>query len=163
MAPLLLTTMAPLLLTTASEPGAVMRTSRWYGGDDFEIAQTPLIDIIFILIIFFLVATTFSTDERDLDIELPEGGEGTPIMAEEQKVVVNIRAGGVIVVRSRVLTVPELDSELAAVAAAEKPPPVEIRGDTNARHGRIMEVMNLCSKHGITDYSLTQRLVAEAP
>ena len=38
---------------------------------------------------------------------------------------------------------------------------VEIRGDAGVRHGRIMEIMNLCRKSGVTQYSLTQRIVKE--
>ena len=48
-------------------------------------------------------------------------------------------------------------------AATQKEMFVEIRGDAAAKHGRIMQIMNLCRKCGVTQYSLTQRIVNESP
>lgn len=128
--------------------------------DTFDIPQTPLIDIIFILIIFFLVATTFYTDERDLEIELPQGTSGDLIAKEDDKFVINIRQGGVIVVKQEVLTMKTLAATLK-IRVSEGKSNVEIRGDTNTLHGRVMAVMNLCKENGIHDYALTQRVVTE--
>ncbi len=137
-----------------------MRHGRLQETESFEIPQTPLIDIIFILIIFFLVATTFYTDERDLDINLPEGTQGNLITQEEDKYVINVRQSGVIVVRNEIKSLSELEQELRGLVARGKTS-VEVRGDSNAFHGTIMQVMNLCKKVGIGEYSLTQRIVKE--
>jgi len=70
--------------------------SRWQSEESFEVPQTPLIDIIFILIIFFLVATTFYSEERDVEVKLPEGSEGTIITRDNSRMVINVRQGGVL-------------------------------------------------------------------
>ena len=139
-----------------------MSRDRWHEAERFEIPLTPLIDIIFILIVFFLVATTFYTEERDLEIRLPEGTEGDAIVQEENNFVINVRQGGLIVVGKRIVDMGELETSLRQLAR-QKEAKVEIRGDTDARHGRIMAVMNLCKRCGISSYALTQRIVREVP
>ena len=136
------------------------RRDRWSETESFEVPQTPLIDIIFILIVFFLVATTFYSEERDIKVELPEGDQGSVIDREEERLVVNVRTGGVITIRNELVSMQELEKEFIA-AAKKQNLFVEIRGDAAATHGRIMEVMNLCRKSGVTQYSLTQRIVTE--
>lgn len=139
-----------------------MARNRWDTEEPFEIPLTPLIDIIFILIVFFLVATTFYTEERDLDIQLPEGTEGNLIPQETTRFVINVRQAGVIVVNNKILTMQELEGQLKEIGSGGKRP-VEVRGDAGTRHGKIMAVMNLCKKSGVGEYSLTQRIVKEVP
>ena len=138
-----------------------MPRNRWQSVEGFEIPLTPLVDIIFILIVFFLVATTFYSEERDIDITLPEGTEGDAILEEDGVYVINVRDSGAIVVENRILSMGELEQELEQLCRGGQPR-VEIRGDTDCRHGRIMGVMNVCKKHGVADYSLTQRIVKDA-
>jgi biopolymer transport protein ExbD len=138
-----------------------MARDHWQTDDSgFEIPLTPLVDIIFNLIIFFLVATTFYSEERDLKIRLPEGTHGDALTQEGSLYVINVRDSGVIVVGTTLMSLEQLDQELAKLATQRRPK-VEVRGDTNARHGQIMAVMNLCRKHGISEYSLTQRIVKD--
>jgi biopolymer transport protein ExbD len=136
--------------------------SRWRSQEAFEIPQTPLIDIIFILIVFFLVATTFYSEERDVEVQLPEGTEGTVVGRESKRFVVNIRRGGALVVDNTVLSLDQLEGELVRYAES-KEPFVEVRGDSNVSHGRIMTVINLCKKHGLNHLALTQRIVEDHP
>lgn len=137
-----------------------MSRGRWQESESFEVPMTPLVDIIFILIVFFLVATTFTTKERDLKIKLPEGTEGEKIEKNIEPYVINIRASGVVVVRERILNMKELAADLRQhVLHGRKK--VEIRGDADCRHRNVMGVMNLCKRLGITDYSLTQRIFSE--
>lgn len=137
-----------------------MGRDRWNTAEPFEVPLTPLVDIIFILIVFFLVATTFYSEERDLKVRLPEGTEGDVIAREEKQYVINVRESGVVVVGKRILSMSELESELRHINE-DRNAKVEIRGDTSARHGTIMAVMNLCKKCGIANYALTQRIVRD--
>lgn len=137
-----------------------MARNRWDTDETFEIPLTPLIDIIFNLLVFFLVATTFYSEERDLKVRLPQGTQGDVIARQEAAYVVNVREAGVIVVENRILSLDDLSRELAKLAREHRAK-VEIRGDTDARHGAIMAIMNLCKQHGISDYALTQRIVKE--
>ena len=111
-------------------------------------------------LVFFLVATTFYTEERDLEVRLPEGTQGEAITQEGGPYVVNVRQGGVIVVANKIMTMDELEKELQQLRQTRKPK-VEVRGDTQAQHGSIMAVLNLCKRLGIVDFALTQRIVKE--
>ena len=55
------------------------------------IELTPIIDIVFLLLIFFLVATTFQQSEREIQIALPEAESGGPISVSLRELVVNIQ------------------------------------------------------------------------
>ena len=136
------------------------RSNRWADEESFDIPLTAMIDVVFNLIIFFLVATTFYSEERDLKVKLPQGTQGEMIARQEKPYVINVREAGVLVVENRILSLEDLGKELAQVGRQHQAK-VEIRGDASARHGVIMSVMNLCKQHGITDYALTQRIVKE--
>lgn len=136
------------------------RNGRWTSQDEFDVPLTPLIDIIFILIVFFLVATTFYSEERDMHVNLPEGTEGEAIAKDNTLFVINVRESGIIVVNDTILSMEDLATKLENVARTPERN-VEIRGDTKARHGTIMSIMNLCRKLGITDYAVSQRIVHE--
>ena len=136
------------------------RNGRWTSQDEFDVPLTPLIDIIFILIVFFLVATTFYSEERDMSVNLPEGTEGDAIAKDNTLFVINVRESGIIVVNDTILSMEDLATKLETVARTPERS-IEVRGDAKARHGTIMNIMNLCRKLGITDYAVTQRIVHE--
>lgn len=133
---------------------------RWSDSETFDVPQTPLIDVVFILIVFFLVATTFYTEERDLKVKLPEGTEGDAIARETETYIINVRESGIYVVNGEIVSLDAIDQHLAEIGADG--PTVEVRGDADSRHAAIMAVMNLCKKNKVTHYSLTQRIVREA-
>ncbi len=137
-----------------------MARDRWNTDESFDVPLTAMLDVIFNLLFFFLVATTFYTEERDLKVRLPDGTQGEMIVREQKRVVVNVRQEGVIVIDNRLLSLDELGQKLAGLAR-DRQIRIEIRGDANARHGTIMAVMNLCKQHGISDYALTQRIIRD--
>ena len=60
--------------------------------------MTPLIDVVFLLLIFFLVASRLSQEDRELDVPLPTAANAMPMTSEAQELVVNIDDQGGIVV-----------------------------------------------------------------
>jgi len=123
-----------------------------------EIAMTPLIDMMFLLIIFFLVSTAFIDPEKDQAIKLPEVDEGVTLKKQPDDIVINVRQGGVIVVAGHIVTVDELRERLAK--AAEKNPKqlVKIRGDGLAYHKQVVRVYEACAKAKIRNISVVTRL-----
>ncbi|MHC4921682.1 MAG: ExbD/TolR family protein, partial [Planctomycetota bacterium] len=79
--------------------------------DDGGINLTPLIDVVFLLLIFFLTATTFSREEVEMDLELPEAASGEPA-AGEQTIVINIGRDGRLVMNGRGVTEEALHQKL---------------------------------------------------
>ncbi len=110
----------------------------------------PLIDIVFLLLIFFLVATTFAEAEKDILIKLAEASEGKEREKSTRILVVNVRKSGVIVINQRVKTMDQL--EKLVISAKEQNPDlvVVVRCDRNAYHKHFVRILNMCEKVGVT-------------
>ena len=120
---------------------------------------TSLIDVVFLLLVFFLAATNFTRKELDQQVQLPRSGrpEDAAVPAPES-LVINIRADGVLVVNGRVQDVDGLRetarSWRAARLAAGLPSRAAIRGDGRAPYETVMRVLGLCRREGIVEVDL---------
>lgn len=123
--------------------------------DEFAIPMTPLLDVVFLLLVFFLVSTSFVRPEKSIDIKLPAAEQAAEPANEKRTVVVNVRKTGLLVVDQRVLTG---DQDLVqTLMRARKAGPnlsVVIYGDRSAAHKHIVKVMNAALKVGIEDMSI---------
>ncbi len=117
------------------------------------LSLTPLIDVVFLLLIFFLVATRFEEEERWLDVALPEAAQAAPLISRPKEILVNIDQQGRYFVGTRQYSLHELE-KLLRQAAASNPgrQQVGIRADRRCRWQPIVTVMDLCNKVGIRDY-----------
>jgi biopolymer transport protein ExbD len=116
---------------------------------------TPMIDCVFLLLIFFLVATRFAEEERELDVQLPVASEARPLVAKPQSVFVNIDKDGRYVVGNRTVSLPQLQDVLHQ-AQVNNPGrvSVRIRGDRRSSLDSSVQVFNLCHRVGIRDYDI---------
>lgn len=103
----------------------------------------PLLDVVFLLLVFFLAATTFARDEVALDLRLPEARSGAA-GAPTRQIVVNVCADGRLVVDGREVSIEGLRQKLAAAAARDREQPVVVRGDTAAQFGLGLQVLDAC-------------------
>ena len=120
-----------------------------------ELPLTPLIDVVFLLLIFFLTATSFYKKEKDIKVDPPRATEGKAVAHKDREITVNIRnerQGGVLVVDDRIITLPRLTEMLSEAARRNPKQTVIIRGDKRAYHQRIVDVLNACKKADITNY-----------
>lgn len=119
------------------------------------LSMTPLIDVVFLLLIFFLVASRLSQEDRELDIPLPSAANAMPMTAEPQEMVVNIDEKGAIFVNSEFLQEEEFQ-QLLTQAIANNPfgQSVIIRADRRVPLQTPVDVMDICLKCGAT-YSLS--------
>ena len=121
-----------------------------------SLSLTPLIDIVFLLLIFFLVATRFAEEDRELDVVLPTASEAQPLVVQPQQIFVNIDQHGIFYMDSRHLDEEQLELALKKVAANNPAhPSVKIRADHRSECQSLITVMNLCNRAGILDYSVT--------
>lgn len=121
--------------------------------DDIGFQLTPLIDCVFLLLIFFLVATTYQDPERELDVELPPAESGSEREALEE-IVLNVFRDGRVALHGREVDGDGLRSELERAAAHDPLTPVTIRGDARAEHARIVAVMDACALAGLSNLSV---------
>ncbi len=116
---------------------------------DDGINLTPMIDVVFLLLIFFLAATTFAREEVALDLRLPEAKSGQP-GTQGKQLVVNVLADGRLSVEGRDVTMEALRQKLAAAAARDRDQQVVVRGDQQAQFGLGLQVLDACRLAKIT-------------
>jgi len=116
----------------------------------------PLIDVVFLLLIFFLVATRFAEEERELDVLLPNASEAQPLTSKPGELFINIDQQGRYYVTGKILTLEELDRTLRA-ASVNNPGrlSVIIRADKRVVWNYVVAAMNACNKAKIRDYRVT--------
>jgi biopolymer transport protein ExbD len=123
-----------------------------------EIAMTPLIDMMFLLIIFFLVSTAFIDPEKDQNIRLPEVAEGVARRKAPEEMIINVRQGGVLVVSGRIVTLEELQEQLHQAVRTDPNQVVRVRGDAMAYHQQVVRVLEACQKANVKTVSVVTRL-----
>jgi biopolymer transport protein ExbD len=121
--------------------------------DEIGFQMTPLIDCVFLLLIFFLVATTYQDPERSLDLELPQAESGSEHEALEE-IVLNVFRDGRVALHGREIDGDGLRAELERAAAHDRATPVTIRGDAHVEHARIVAVMDACALAGLSNLSV---------
>lgn len=116
-----------------------------------SIEMTPMIDMVFLLLIFFLVATTFQQSEREMQIALPFANSSAPISALLQELIINVDAEGKIILGGRTLTAEELQSRVSESVAANPEQKVTVRGDRDTAYANIIIVLDICKGAGIQE------------
>ena len=116
---------------------------------------TPLIDVVFLLLIFFLVASRLSQEDRELDVPLPSAANAMPMTAEPQELIVNIDQNGSIVINNQVLKLDQFQTMLGQ-AIVDNPlgQSVVIRADRRVPLQTPVDVMDVCLESGAV-YSLS--------
>ncbi len=115
---------------------------------------TPLIDVVFLLLIFFLVATRFAKEERALELELPTASESLPLTEEPRELFINIDREGRYFIQGRFRHVEDVE-QILIQAAANNPltQAVVIRADRQADWQAVLTAFDLCKKAGIYQYT----------
>lgn len=113
----------------------------------------PMIDIVFLLLIFFIVTWQFTKSETELSVSVPTAQEGADPERQRGEIVINILANGMIKIEGTSVDLPQLLKKLASIAAQYENQPVRIRGDGGVAYQRIVEVIDTCQKAGIWNIS----------
>ena len=105
--------------------------------------MTPLIDCVFLLIIFFMVTTVFK-EPHSLQVELPEAKQA--IQVEEKKLVASIDKTGQMEINRHLVTLAELHSVLSQQKQNTRSMTLIIRTDKETRHGPVLETMEIAKR-----------------
>ncbi|MBR9803731.1 MAG: ExbD/TolR family protein [Rubinisphaera brasiliensis] len=122
---------------------------------------TPMIDIVLLLIIFFMVGTKFSDAERQFEINLPTVSDAMPLTTLPDELVVSVSEKGELTLDSRPVTLAELQQELTTAAERYADQAVIIRGDAQGSYQNVMDVLAACHRAGLHNLSLANRLNRE--
>ncbi len=115
--------------------------------------MTPMIDVVFLLLCFFVTSQIFSPWETEIDIALPTAQTGQVPQRLPGELIINIRADGDAVVNGRVLASEDLGSMLTRMAGLFPGQPVILRADKDARYESVITVLDLCRKADIWNIS----------
>ena len=141
-----------------------MKFARRERSTELAVEITPLIDVVFLLLIFFMVSTTFIR-ETQLRVELPEA-DGALQEAESRDVVVTISDGGDFVVDGAVVdgsSTAALQSALRDSVAGDTERRVVITADAGARHEWVVRIMDAAGQLGLSKISITTRPTDSSP
>lgn len=119
--------------------------------DQTSINLTPMIDIVFLLIIFFMVSSRFGKlqNERDLKIQVPAVSNATALTSAPRNKVINVFKDGQISIDQKDVTLEELEAELVSARQQYSKLGVSIRGDGTAHHQRMTDVYLACRRAGV--------------
>ncbi|MDF1862105.1 MAG: biopolymer transporter ExbD [Verrucomicrobiales bacterium] len=114
-----------------------------------ELELAPMIDVVFLLLIFFIVTWQFARFERDMDISVPAAEEAQDTDRQAGEIIVNVREDGSIILNGRTVTEEELLSKLKAISEAYPDQAVILRGSSEANFQAIINVLDEIKKAGI--------------
>lgn len=109
----------------------------------------PMVDILLVLLGFFMLTWSFARQERELDVQMPSAGEAKEQRASVGEVIINVKADGELVMNRRTMNPDELLEALAKVAALYPDQAVVLRGDQRVDYGHIVSTLDLCRRANI--------------
>lgn len=119
---------------------------------------TPMIDIVFLLIIFFMVGTKFAEWERKLGLKVPQVKKVGALAPAPEKRVINVYRDGRIALDQEFLSAEELVQRLKGAREEYAELGVVVRGDAEGAFQNVASVLGACREAGITDMGVSVRL-----
>ncbi|MFP6675391.1 MAG: biopolymer transporter ExbD [Pirellulaceae bacterium] len=118
------------------------------------LTMTPLIDVVFLLLIFFLVATRFDDADRQLDVKLPSAEQAVPDVLRPSDLLIEMNEDGSCFIEGRQLDLPSVENVIRErVASNPTTQSVKIRADKRVTLQDVVSVMNICKQYG-AEYSI---------
>jgi len=121
-----------------------MKVRNKHADQDFEIPLIPMIDCLFVLLVFFLVSTTLKKTEKELPVDLPQSGAAVDAEQMEDVLVIGVDADGQKFFGSEAVTTELLHQRLAAAALADPARRVRLDADVNTPYSAVVELIEMC-------------------
>ncbi|MFO0868039.1 MAG: biopolymer transporter ExbD [Pirellulales bacterium] len=119
---------------------------------------TPMLDIVFNLIIFFMVGTRFASVEQQIDVQVPQVSDAGKQRAVPAKRVVQVRRDGTILLDNESVTLDRLTERLRESRHAARDLSVVVRGDGEGAFQHVAGVLAACRKAGVVDLGISVRI-----
>jgi len=116
---------------------------------------TPLIDVVFLLLIFFMLTTTFINVESGVKVNLPSGDFAA--VNERQNVIVTITENNVLYINNRLIDPNNLSVTISEQIRDNLDTLVVLEADQNITHGKVVRVMDLIKKGGAGRIAIATR------
>jgi len=116
------------------------------------INTSSLVDVLFILLIFFIVTMSFNEEEREVTVNLPE--TDTNLSSASKALIVNVRRDGSYYLGAKRMKLSEIQASLRSVFEKNPQQKILVRGDKNALHGHVAAAIAACRACGILDANI---------
>ena len=120
--------------------------------ENYSLELTPLVDVVFLLLIFFMVSTAFVDFPRQMDIALPSS-KSAESATEPSKIEIEMNSAKQIFLNGTETTITELENAIKNIEGKEKAQAL-IRADKNLPYGEVIGVMGILQGESILDISV---------
>jgi biopolymer transport protein ExbD len=122
---------------------------------------TSMIDVVFLLLIFFMVATRFSEMERRIALEVPQVKEGGALTPAPESKVVDVYRDGTLTLDRQNVTLDELVARLTDARRQYAGLGVLVRGDAQGPFQHVANVLNACKQAGVPELAIGVKIAPE--
>ena len=113
----------------------------------FQIA--PMVDVLLVLLCFFILTWNFARKEMELDVKVPSAEHGGEPVLDVNQTVLNLKADGTMVMNTKPITFDELGDRMATLAKINPDYAIILRGDENVAYKHVAHVLDVCRGAGI--------------
>jgi biopolymer transport protein ExbD len=122
---------------------------------------TPMVDVVFNLIIFFMVCTKFAEAERRMTLQVPQISDVKTLSPAPQKRIINVYRDGRVALDRQFVTLEELVSRLKAARGEYEQLGVVVRGDADGAFRNVASALGACRQAGISNMGISVRLASK--
>ena len=130
-----------------------MKFQSQFGSERTGIQLAPMIDVVFLLLIFFIVLWNYARFETEIDISVPAASAGENPERTIGEIIVNVKKEGGIIIEGIERTELETLEMFKSIVAAYPDQALILRGDKEASFDHIVKVLNLCKEANIWNIS----------
>jgi len=113
--------------------------------------MAPMVDIMFLMLVFFMAITFFAKWEKHMGINVPATKAGDANSRQAGEIIINVDKDGKIFVNEAEMSLKRLEQLLERVSIANENQSVIIRADAKSTHGINMKILAACKNAGITN------------
>ena len=118
---------------------------------------TSMLDVMFLLVIFFMAGSKFTEMERKIPLRVPQVSDAKALTPAPEKRVVNVYQDGQITLDRQTVSLAELKARLMAARRQYGDLGVLVRGDATGQFQRVADVLNTCKQAGIAELAISVR------
>jgi len=126
-------------------------------GSDIAVDMGPLIDCVFLLLIFFLVSSTMKKPEMEMPVDLPEPAVSALANADQNPALITIDKAGLFYMGGIPIGQSELHRRLKEISSTDPDTHIRIDVDRDSPSRSLVQLLDLCSFEGLKNYALHTR------
>lgn len=122
-----------------------------------QLNLTPMIDVLFLLIIFFVAGTRFAEMERQVDLNLPEVAAHAQLDDAKREYSIHVFREGGVTLDGVGVSLDELKTKVSDLRSRSPRATFVVRGDGEGQYQRVAEVMSCCREAGVSNLAMAVR------